>query len=113
MKIGATKRVLINFNSSILTDLDDAAVVSLTAYLFVGKRSLLKFKKSDATGFDGLIEKDTVQANVGIIKLTNALSLRLIPGKLQMEVWLVKTVSGVQEHYDFTVDVTTVEPSIK
>jgi hypothetical protein len=113
MKIGSTKRVLINFNTSILTDLDDAAIVSLEAYLFVGKLPLLKFKKGGGVGFDGDIEKDTVQYNVGIIKLTNALSLRLIPGKLKMEVWLVKTVSGIPEHYAFTVDVTVLELPIK
>lgn len=113
MKIGATKRILINFNSSILTDLNDAAVLSLEAYLFVDRRKLLAFKKGGGVGFDGDIERDSVQNNVGIIKLTEALSGRLVPGLLRMEVWLKKNVGGVTEAYDFTLDVTTVEGAIK
>jgi len=113
MKIGASKRILINFETQLLSDLDNVNVLSLEAYLFVGRRVLLKFKLNNATGFDGLIEKDGVQFNVGIIKLTEALSLRLVPGKLQMEVWLKKTVGGVPEVYDFTIDVTTLEAAIR
>lgn len=113
MKIGATKLILLNFNTSLVNDLNDVSVTSLEAFLFVGQKKLLKFKLNDATGFDGLIERDGVQLNVGKIKLTEALSLRLIPGKMRMEAWLKKTVGGIPEVYDITVDVTQVEAAIR
>ena len=113
MKVGATKRILISFNSSILTDLNDASVVSLEAYLFVGRRKLLAFKKGGGAGFDGDIVRSDTSPNVGIIKLTEALSNRLVPGEMKIEVWLKKVVSGDTEVYDFTLDVATVEAAIK
>lgn len=113
MKIGSTKRILINFASSILTDLNDASVVSLEAYLFVDRRKLLAFKKGAGAGFDGDIVPSVGSPNVGIIQLTEALSNRLVPGDLKIEVWLKKTVGGVTEVYDFTLDVAKVEAAVK
>lgn len=113
MKIGATKRILINFNPAVLSDISSSAVLSLTAFLFVENRVLLKFNKDAAPGFDGLIETNPLQPSVGTIRLTHELSMRLIPGKLRMEVWLVKSATGGSEHYDFTADLTHVQPSVK
>lgn len=113
MKIGSTQRILINFNTSLLTDLDSAAVLSLEAFLFVEQRPLLRFKKGGGTGWDGAIVKDPAQANVGIIRLTEELSNRLVPGKLKMEVWLKRQVGADVENYDFTVFIDHVEARIR
>jgi hypothetical protein len=87
--------------------------LSLEAYLFVDRRRLLAFKKGGGAGFDGDIERDAVQFNVAILKITESLSSRLVPGLLKVEVWLKKNVGGTTEVYDFTLPVTVVEDSIK
>ena len=113
MKIGATKQLLITFNTAVLSDLDEPSVESIEAYLFVGQRVLLRFKRPAAGGFDGVIEKHASQPNCGIIRLTPTLSHRLIPGKLRMELWLAKLSEGISRHYDLTVDITHIEPALR
>jgi len=113
MKIGATKRILINFNPAVLPNIASSSVLSLTAFLFVENRVLLKFSKDNSPGFDGVIENNPVSPNVGIIRLTHELSQRLIPGRLLMEVWLAKSAPLGPEHYESTVYLTRVEPSMK
>ena len=103
MFIGETKKVVLTFSTAIVTDLDDASVQELTMNVFVGKRVLLKFKKGNATGFDGVITVDPALKNRASALITSALSNRLIPGELRAQVWLTKLNGGESEKRAFEI----------
>lgn len=103
MVIGETKNITITFATNIVADLTDASVTELKLHVAVGRRVLLKFKRGAGTGFDGDITVDDNLKNRASVLITEAMSNRLVEGKLMAEVWLTQVINGTSKTRAFDV----------